>query len=344
MKPNSSAAITGNTIQGMNQRSGTNARGIRINGADAVTVSRNRINSPHLAAGEEVDGVYVEAIGADGTVALDHNEIVGIAGSGVVWADVAGTATMEGDVIARTSDRGFYAGNVDDLSIENATIVDTAPMTVNTATVRIDSSILGDPIQSSQAACTITYSRGPSIVQGGDGCGEFQTTLEPEFVDRFAGTPDLHLATDSPLVDAGNPAAPAEGATDIDGDARALEGDGACPADGARDIGADEVVTNVAACPVTPPDDADRDAPQTKVAGKRKQRGHVAHFSLSSSESNSTFECRIDRGRFAPCAADYSSRRLNLGRHTLFVRATDAAGNTDPSVEAKKFKLKRPAR
>jgi hypothetical protein len=338
----SHAEITGNTIQGLNQRSGLNARGIGIKGADAVTVSRNRINSAHVGTGEEADGIYVDSVGADGSVALDHNEIIGLPGTGVVWSDVAGTATMDGDVIARTSDRGFYAGNVDDLSIENATIVDTAPMTVNTATVKIDSSILDDPIQSSQATCSITYSRGPSIVQGGDGCGEFQTTLDPKFVDRFGATPDLHLAADSPLIDAGNPAAPAAGAVDIDGDARALEGDGACPHDGARDIGADEVVATVADCPVVTPPAEDREAPQTGIAGKRKQRGHVAHFTLSSNEAGSTFECRLDRGKFVPCEADYTSRRLNLGRHTLFVRATDAAGNTDPSVEAMKFKLKRP--
>ena len=131
---NSSAEVTGNTVQGLNQRFGSSAKGIRVNGSKTVTISRNVINSP--IAGQTVDGVYVESVPAGGAVSLDHNRITGLLGQGAVFADSAGTLSMEGDVIAQLGDRGFYAGGVADLTIENATIVDVNSAEVNTATVR----------------------------------------------------------------------------------------------------------------------------------------------------------------------------------------------------------------
>ncbi|TML18319.1 MAG: hypothetical protein E6G33_00565, partial [Actinobacteria bacterium] len=53
-------------------------------------------------------------------------------------------------------------------------------------------------------------------------------------------------------------------------------------------------------------------------------------FSFSSSESGSTFECRVDGGSWTPCASPETvSPALGAGSHTFDVRATDAAGNTD---------------
>jgi hypothetical protein len=335
---NAGATIAHNRIQGLDQFSGVNARGISVVGGTDVTISDNTIDSPSHALNNETDGVYVD--GVDGSVALHHNTIVGMTGFGVVFIDGAGTFSLDGDAIARSSDAGVYMGAAD-LTIRNATIVDNGPLVADSGTLAIDSSILDDPIDASNGAtCDLTYSRGPAIVEGGSGCGEFQTTANPRFVDQFGTTPDLHLQATSPLIDAGNPAAPAAGATDIDGDDRALEGDGACPIDAERDMGYDEVVAAIPVCQVPPP--ADETAPQTTVAGKVKQFGKRAKFTLASSEPNSTFECRLDKGQFVPCGADLKTRKLNAGRHTVFARATDAAGNTDPTPMALKFKLKRP--
>src|SRR5438067_8680337 len=58
-----------------------------------------------------------------------------------------------------------------------------------------------------------------------------------------------------------------------------------------------------------------------------------ADFTFHSSESGSTFDCKLDTGSFAPCpdtGSSYSS--LADGPHTFDVRATDAAGNTDASA------------
>lgn len=343
VKSGSKATVSGNTILGTRQ-DGSAGNGIRIDGADDVVITRNEIRQPVTSPGNESHGVYATNLAASDSLALSRNRIAGMTDTGLLLADVAGPVSSNGDILAGNSDRAVYAGNAPDVTLTNDTIVagTVAPVELNGAALTVDSSILNVPITSSggDVSCAISYSRGPAIIEGGDGCGAFETTADPGFADPGAG--DYHLRADSPLIDRGNPAAPAQGAVDIDGDARAIEGDGVCPHDGRRDIGADEVAATFADCPVvTPPPARDTTAPESGIEGRGKQRGHRARFTLTSTEAGSTFECRLDRGRFVPCDASYRSRRLNLGRHTLFVRATDEAGNTDPTAEARKFKLKR---
>src|SRR5439155_17095340 len=55
-------------------------------------------------------------------------------------------------------------------------------------------------------------------------------------------------------------------------------------------------------------------------------------FTFSSSESGSTYECRIDSGSWSTCSSpDTLSPALSEGSHTFQVRATDQSGNTDPT-------------
>lgn len=51
---------------------------------------------------------------------------------------------------------------------------------------------------------------------------------------------------------------------------------------------------------------------------------------FSSSEANSTFQCRWDAATFTACPSTGASISLTPGEHTFAVRATDAYGNTDP--------------
>jgi hypothetical protein len=55
----------------------------------------------------------------------------------------------------------------------------------------------------------------------------------------------------------------------------------------------------------------------------------TASFSFSSTETGSTFGCKLDAGSFATCTTPKSYTGLTVGSHTFQVRATDAAGNTD---------------
>ena len=58
--------------------------------------------------------------------------------------------------------------------------------------------------------------------------------------------------------------------------------------------------------------------------------GTSASFTFSSNDKSATFQCSLDGAAFASCSSPKSYTGLSEGSHTFQVRATDAAGNTDP--------------
>ncbi|MBP8293839.1 MAG: DNRLRE domain-containing protein, partial [Caldilineaceae bacterium] len=56
-----------------------------------------------------------------------------------------------------------------------------------------------------------------------------------------------------------------------------------------------------------------------------------ATFSFGSNEAGATFECALDGAAFAGCGSPIPYTGLSAGSHTLQVRATDSAGNPDPT-------------
>jgi hypothetical protein len=56
-----------------------------------------------------------------------------------------------------------------------------------------------------------------------------------------------------------------------------------------------------------------------------------ATFAFTATEANATFACRLDGESFAVCTTPKSYAGLTEGSHTFEVRATDLAGNIDPS-------------
>ena len=85
-----------------------------------------------------------------------------------------------------------------------------------------------------------------------------------------------------------------------------------------------------AACVPTP--DTEKPKVTIKKAPKAKSKSTTAKFVFSSNESGSSFQCRLDKKKFAKCRSPKTYRKLKPGRHVFKVRATDAAGNLGAAV------------
>lgn len=60
-------------------------------------------------------------------------------------------------------------------------------------------------------------------------------------------------------------------------------------------------------------------------------------FAFTSSEIGSTFQCRVDDSDWSACTSPLTPEPLTDGTHTLEVRATDRAGNVDPTPATRTF-------
>ena len=81
----------------------------------------------------------------------------------------------------------------------------------------------------------------------------------------------------------------------------------------------------------TPPPPDDTTPPETSITSGPSDTvdSTSATFGFSSSESDSTFECRLDNDSWSPCTSPKEYTGLSSGSHTFEVKATDAADNTD---------------
>jgi hypothetical protein len=76
---------------------------------------------------------------------------------------------------------------------------------------------------------------------------------------------------------------------------------------------------------VTPPDTSVSSGPPSRT------NSTFGALGLHATEPGSTFECSLDGGAFQSCASPKTYDALAEGAHTFRARATDPAGNTDPT-------------
>jgi CSLREA domain-containing protein len=83
----------------------------------------------------------------------------------------------------------------------------------------------------------------------------------------------------------------------------------------------------------------DKTPPDTRItkAPPKKTRKTTVKFKFSATEAGSSFQCKMDSKPFKPCRSPKTYKKLKPGKHVFKVRATDQAGNVDPTPAKRKF-------
>ena len=83
--------------------------------------------------------------------------------------------------------------------------------------------------------------------------------------------------------------------------------------------------------------------PETTITkGPKKTQKTRPKFKFTSSDPSATFQCKLDKRKFASCASPFKTPKLRPGKHMLQVRAV-GAGGTDPTPAVRKFRILPPA-
>lgn len=99
-----------------------------------------------------------------------------------------------------------------------------------------------------------------------------------------------------------------------------------------------EEVPWTASTPTPPPDTT---PPNTKIKSGPKGTVHSkkATFRFAATEPGSTFQCKLDKKKWSPCKSSKTYKGLKDGKHVFKVKATDAAGNTDPTPAKRSWRV-----
>jgi hypothetical protein len=181
--------------------------------------------------------------------------------------------------------------------------------------------------------------------QGSDLVG-VSAGLDPALKDNGGPTPTHALLPGSGAIDRGN----SFGTT---ADQRGLPRPSDFPAisnkeggDGS-DIGAFELQVPPPTPILVSAVAGDRTAPNTRIVSgpARVSFKRLAKFRFNSTESQSSFQCKVDRGKWHGCRSPFGRRVLAGGRagrkHIFKVRAIDRFGNVDPSPAHFGWRVKR---
>jgi hypothetical protein len=86
----------------------------------------------------------------------------------------------------------------------------------------------------------------------------------------------------------------------------------------------------------------DTQPPQTEITGGPGDTTATNATFLFSASGATSVSCRLDGGAWEVCGSPQTYSGLSLGPHTFEVRATDAAGNTDPTPAQHAWQVLRP--
>jgi hypothetical protein len=88
----------------------------------------------------------------------------------------------------------------------------------------------------------------------------------------------------------------------------------------------------------------DETPPQTSIVRgpAASTTATTANFSLTSSETGSSFDCNLDGEGWEPCAATPTYTELESGEHEFSARAIDANGNIDPTPAVRDWTIEEP--
>ena len=172
------------------------------------------------------------------------------------------------------------------------------------------------------AACVLLL---PAVAHAGFAAGDQVVTPDGNaVVDHYVGSEVVVLMADSPAVrhypesKVQAPAPPPPPDADGDGVADSVD---QCPNDPGP--------ASNNGCPLPPPDTT---APDTTITtGPVDGTATDATVAFTASEAGSSFECKLDAGAWSSCLSPKQYTGLAVGSHTISVRATDLAGNTDQS-------------
>lgn len=70
----------------------------------------------------------------------------------------------------------------------------------------------------------------------------------------------------------------------------------------------------------------------------KRTRQRLARFTFSADQADATFQCKLDKKRFAPCQSPFK-RKVKVGPHAFRVRALNAEGAPDSTPAAFRWKV-----
>jgi hypothetical protein len=315
----------------------------------AASIIRSRLDSFGAAvfacnAPVTVDDSLIRVTGSGSGLLARGDNVCGTSQASIVARQVTivGSGTSAGQIGAAAAVGIAGQNPIVDLSFSVIRDVQTAfraqTVDAGTATVRVGTSDY-EAARHSESS-------------GGGGAAIFEQPqpnidADPLFTDELKG--DFSLLPASPAIDSSfsPPLAADESPTDLAGKPRITDGNG----DGvdARDMGAFESPAVAPPPPPSPPADTtapDTTAPDTLITTGPKPKVKTKHshanvtFSFTSTEANTTFECRFDDADFTSCSSPLRER-LRSGRHSFEVRAIDAAGNVDLTPATQRVRVVR---